>query len=62
MDEQETPNREPLTFMDVASLVTAIAVYLGREDKTVIDQLGYIAEAIKIEMQKGESNDDHEQS
>jgi len=57
MDEATTPKREPLTFIDIASLVTAIAVYLGREDKSVIDELGYIAEAIKTQMQK-ENNDE----
>jgi hypothetical protein len=50
-------NKEPLTFIDVASLVTAIAIYLGRDDKEVIDQIGYIAEAVKLEMQK-ENNDE----
>jgi hypothetical protein len=58
MDEEVTPKREPLTFIDVASLVTAIAIYLGRDDKEVIDQIGYIAEAVKLEMQK--ENDDEQ--
>jgi pyruvoyl-dependent arginine decarboxylase (PvlArgDC) len=57
MDEEVTTPKEPLTFLDIASLATAIAVYLGRDDKTVIDQIGYIAEAIKFEMQK-ENNDE----
>ena len=57
MDEEVEVKREPLTFIDVASLVTAIAIYLGRDDKEVIDQIGYIAEAVKLEMQK-ENNDD----
>ena len=52
MDEATTNEKQPLTFLDIASLATAIAVYLGREDKTVIDQIGYIADAIKLEMQK----------
>jgi hypothetical protein len=56
MDEEVEVKREPLTFIDVASLVTAIAIYLGRDDKEVIDQIGYIAEAVKLEMQK-ENND-----
>lgn len=57
MNEEVEATREPLTFLDIASLATAIAVYLGRDDKTVIDQIGYIAEAIKLEMQK-ENNDE----
>ena len=57
MDEEVEVKREPLTFIDVASLVTAIAIYLGRDDKEVIDQIGYIAEAVKLEMQK-ENNDE----
>jgi hypothetical protein len=58
MDEEVTTPKEPLTFIDVASLVTAIAIYLGRDDKEVINQLAYIAESIKIEMQK--ENDDEQ--
>ena len=58
MDEEATTPKEPLTFIDIASLATAIAVYLGRDDKSVIDQIGYIAEAIKIKMQK--ENDDEQ--
>jgi len=58
MDEEVTTPKEPLTFIDIASLATAIAVYLGRDDKSVIDQIGYIAEAIKVEMQK--ENDDEQ--
>ena len=58
MDEKVTTPKEPLTFIDVASLVTAIAIYLGRDDKEVINQLAYIAESIKIEMQK--ENDDEQ--
>jgi len=57
MDEEVTLKKQPLTFIDVASLVTAIAIYLGRDDKEVIDQLGHIAEAVKLEMQK-ENNDE----
>jgi hypothetical protein len=60
MDEQVTKPTEPLTFLDVASLATAIAVYLGRDDKTVIDQLGYIAEAIKEQMQKDNTDEQPE--
>jgi hypothetical protein len=41
-------------------LATAIAVYLGRDDKTVIDQLGYIAEAIKEQMQKDNTDEQPE--
>ena len=58
MDEEVEVKREPLTFIDVASLVTAIAIYLGRDDKEIIDQIGYIAEAVKLEMQK--ENDDEQ--
>lgn len=58
MNEEVEVKREPLTFIDVASLVTAIAIYLGRDDKEVIDQIGYIAEAVKLEMQK--ENDDEQ--
>jgi|688.fasta_scaffold151529_4 hypothetical protein len=58
MDEEVTTPKEPLTFIDVASLATAIAIYLGRDDKEVINQLAYIAESIKIEMLK--ENDDEQ--
>jgi hypothetical protein len=58
MDEEVTTPKEPLTFIDVASLTTAIAIYLGRDDKEVINQLAYIAESIKIEMLK--ENDDEQ--
>ena len=60
MDEEVTTPKEPLTFIDVASLVTAIAIYLGRDDKEVINQLAYIAESIKIEMQKENDNEQPE--
>ena len=60
MDEEVEVKREPLTFIDVASLVTAIAIYLGRDDKEVIDQIGYIAEAVKLEMQKENNNEQPE--
>ena len=60
MDEEVEVKREPLTFIDVASLATAIAIYLGRDDKEVIDQIGYIAEAVKLEMQKENNNEQPE--
>jgi hypothetical protein len=52
MDEETTTPKEALTFIDIAALATATVVYLGREDKTIIDNIGYIADMIKIEMQK----------
>ena len=56
MDEEIEVQREPLTYGDVAALAMAIALYLGRDDKTIIDHIGHIADSIKAEMEKDKND------
>lgn len=56
MNEETTTPREPLTFVDIAALCMAITLYLGRDDKTIIDYIGHIADSIKAEMEKDKND------
>lgn len=49
-----------LTFIDIAALGMAITIYLGRDDKTIIDYIGHIADSIKAEMEKDKNDAESE--
>jgi hypothetical protein len=53
-EEQEPINRE-MTFEDIAALAIATALYLGKDDPTIIDTIGATAESIKEKFVDGQN-------
>lgn len=47
MTEEQKPIDKPLSFEDIAALTIAIALYIAKDDPTIIDAIGATAERIK---------------
>ena len=47
MSEEKEPVSKDMTFEDIAALAIATALYLGKDDPTIIDIIGATAENIK---------------
>lgn len=56
--EATEPKMEQLTFADIASLAIATVIYLGRDDKEIIDNIGAVADKVKAEMLQEKQGDD----
>jgi hypothetical protein len=47
VSEEQEPIKKDMTFDDIAALAIATALYLGKDDPTIIDIIGATAENIK---------------
>lgn len=53
MNEEQEPIQKDMTFDDIAALAIATALYLGKDDPTIIDIIGATAENIKEKFVNG---------
>jgi hypothetical protein len=55
MSEEQEPVSKDMTFEDIAALAIATALYLGKDDPTIIDTIGATADNIKEKFVNGQN-------